>query len=292
MSRVSSWNTKHRCISGFFEHYPTPSSFAAETQWANVKALINPLGLFDDRLQSLVALTTRFLDAEEFACHPDRKSPHKIRGIGAFGYESWLVFCKDMGATLKLSDGGKPLAPFVAWRRRVEAGKEKGGAAGAEGGGECGGGESGDDVEVGEVSEEGKDIEKDDKDGVKVAGLSAKDEQGVGGDDVSESKGRARVSKNKPAAKSKPAAKKRRTAAKPTPDASGSSSSSSSPSSSSSKLSSPAAAMKKTPAKKKRAAVKKVPVSSSSSSSSSSSASSSKSAPAKAKFFEIFNTKN
>ena len=33
--------------------------------------------------------------------------------------ESWLVFCKDQGATIKLSKGGEPLAPFVAWRKRA-----------------------------------------------------------------------------------------------------------------------------------------------------------------------------
>ena len=27
MSRCSSWDTKHRCISGFFAAYPTPSAF-------------------------------------------------------------------------------------------------------------------------------------------------------------------------------------------------------------------------------------------------------------------------
>ena len=35
---------------------------------------------------------------------------------------SWLVFCKDQGATIKLqleSKGGEPLAPFVAWRKRA-----------------------------------------------------------------------------------------------------------------------------------------------------------------------------
>ena len=32
---------------------------------------------------------------------------------------SWLVFCKDQGATINLSKGGEPLAPFVAWRKRA-----------------------------------------------------------------------------------------------------------------------------------------------------------------------------
>lgn len=125
MSRVSSLDTKHKCISAFFALYPTPSDFLVETDWGRVKGAIHSLGLFDDRLKSLTALTTRFLYAPIFHVSPDAKSEHKIRGIGAFGYESYLVFCRDEGATIKLSDGGRPLAPFVAWRKHI-AKEEKG----------------------------------------------------------------------------------------------------------------------------------------------------------------------
>jgi len=132
MSRVSSWKTKHECISAFFEKYPTPTAFAEESDSANVLAAIKSLGLFDDRLRSLVALTDTFLRgaplepskkksprADEFKVETDRKSVHKVHGVGPFGVESWLVFCKDQGATIKLSKGGEPLAPFVAWRKRA-----------------------------------------------------------------------------------------------------------------------------------------------------------------------------
>ena len=132
MSRVSSWKTKHECISAFFEKYPTPTAFAEESDSANVLTAIKSLGLFDDRLRSLVALTDTFLRgaplepskkksprADEFKVETDRKSIHKVHGVGPFGVESWLVFCKDQGATIKLSKGGEPLAPFVAWRKRA-----------------------------------------------------------------------------------------------------------------------------------------------------------------------------
>ena len=132
MSRVSSWKTKHECISAFFEKYPTPTAFAEESDSANVLTAIKSLGLFDDRLRSLVALTDTFLRgaplepskkksprADEFKVETDRKSVHKVHGVGPFGVESWLVFCKDQGATIKLSKGGEPLAPFVAWRKRA-----------------------------------------------------------------------------------------------------------------------------------------------------------------------------
>ena len=49
-----------------------------------------------------------------------------MRGVGPFGYESYLVFCKDQGATIKLSQGGQPIAPFVTWRRKHEDDQSKG----------------------------------------------------------------------------------------------------------------------------------------------------------------------
>ena len=138
MSRVSSWKTKHECISAFFEKYPTPTAFAEESDSANVLEAIKSLGLFDDRLRSLVALTDTFLRgaplepskkksprADEFKVETDRKSVHKVHGVGPFGVESWLVFCKDEGATIKLSKGGEPLAPFVAWRKRAAKAEAK-----------------------------------------------------------------------------------------------------------------------------------------------------------------------
>lgn len=118
MSRVSSWQTKHRCISDFFANYPTPSAFANETDQGKLQDILNSLGLFFDRLKSLVALTDAFLKGDStFQISLDRKSPHKIHGIGEFGRDSYLVFCKDKGATIALSPGGKPIAAFVKWRK-------------------------------------------------------------------------------------------------------------------------------------------------------------------------------
>ena len=132
MSRVSSWNTKHTCISEFFALYPTPSAFSSETDYRRIQTAIHSLGLFDDRLKSLCSLTDTFLygaalepkkgakspRADEFRVDLDRKSPHKIHGVGPFGHDSFLVFCKDEGATITLSKGGDPIAPFVNWRKK------------------------------------------------------------------------------------------------------------------------------------------------------------------------------
>ena len=60
MSRVSSWKTKHRCISDFFTRYETPSAFLKHVveggETGELRGLIHSLGLFDDRLQSLLSL--------------------------------------------------------------------------------------------------------------------------------------------------------------------------------------------------------------------------------------------
>ena len=45
MSRVSSWATKHECISKFFQAFPTPTAALAAKPDA-VLAIIKPLGLF------------------------------------------------------------------------------------------------------------------------------------------------------------------------------------------------------------------------------------------------------
>ncbi|EOD35093.1 hypothetical protein EMIHUDRAFT_110939 [Emiliania huxleyi CCMP1516] len=109
---------RHRCISAFFAAYPTPSAFQAEVvqrgQVDALRGLVNSLGLFDDRLKSLLAITTAFLlpaegeDAFAVDLKKREQGGHKIHGVGEFGWHSWLIFCRDMGATLKLEAGWGP----------------------------------------------------------------------------------------------------------------------------------------------------------------------------------------
>ena len=131
MSRVSSGATKHRCLAAFFALYPQPSAFlAAATEekgsLAPLREAIHSLGLFDDRLKSLVAIARHFLHSAD-AFDVGLKPPHKIHGIGEFGYHSFLIFCRDEGATLRPND--KALAGFCGWRKRHAAAE----AAAAEG---------------------------------------------------------------------------------------------------------------------------------------------------------------
>ena len=47
-----------------------------------------------------------------------------MAGIGKFGWHSWLIFCRDLGATLRPSD--KCLSGYCSWRKKQEAGASSG----------------------------------------------------------------------------------------------------------------------------------------------------------------------
>ena len=120
MSRCSSWHTKHTCISNFFSAYPTPSAFlqlvVKDGEVSACREVVYSLGLFDDRLKSLTSITQAFLlGGDVFSV--DLKE-HKIHGVGKFGWQSWLLFCRDMGATIKPDDAA--LASFASWRKKQD----------------------------------------------------------------------------------------------------------------------------------------------------------------------------
>ena len=113
MSRVSSWETKHRCISGFFEAYPTPSA-ALDARAEDVFEIIKSLGLFPGRMRSIVEVTTKFLTypgAFTVGLEPE----HKLYGIGEFGNDSFHIFARN---DISRTPGDKNLQSFVAWQRR------------------------------------------------------------------------------------------------------------------------------------------------------------------------------
>ena len=87
MSRVSSHNTKSVAIAAFFSTWPTPSAALAAAPEA-LQAVMHPLGLFPNRLQSIVAVSERFLSQPAF--HIELKGDCKIFGIGEFGLQSFL----------------------------------------------------------------------------------------------------------------------------------------------------------------------------------------------------------
>jgi len=114
MSRVSSADVKHRCISGFFEQFPTPTSFHKNATPDRVFEIIRPLGLFPNRMRALVELTTRFLSEcgkFEVGLTPELK----IFGIGVFGMDSYIVFCQ---GDLTHEPDDKNVKAFVNWQRK------------------------------------------------------------------------------------------------------------------------------------------------------------------------------
>jgi len=116
MSRVSSAAVKHRCISGFFEKFPTPSSFHTNAKPDEVFEIISSLGLFPNRMRSLVEVTTRFLTcAGRFEVGLDPET--KIYGIGVFGMDSYLIFCR---GDLSHEADDKNVQAFVNWQRKRE----------------------------------------------------------------------------------------------------------------------------------------------------------------------------
>lgn len=124
MSRVSSWAVKHVAISGFFEKYPTPSAFL-DANPEEVQTLLHPLGLFPTRMQTLVAVTRRFLEAPLFSVGLEPEL--KVYGIGQFGVDSYRLFCR---GDLKCNPDDCNLKRFVEWQRG-NAAATGAGAAGA-----------------------------------------------------------------------------------------------------------------------------------------------------------------
>ena len=88
MSRVSSWATKHSAISNFFAQWPTPSA-VLDAEPDSLLPVMKPLGLFESRLRSLIAISERFLSMPSFQLGLDKA--HKVRA-------PWLPSCCSLPA--------------------------------------------------------------------------------------------------------------------------------------------------------------------------------------------------
>eukprot|EP00730_Choanoeca_flexa_P005721 TRINITY_DN12006_c0_g1_i2.p1 TRINITY_DN12006_c0_g1~~TRINITY_DN12006_c0_g1_i2.p1 ORF type:complete len:340 (+),score=61.53 TRINITY_DN12006_c0_g1_i2:60-1079(+) len=114
MSRVSSSAVKERCIGGFFTACPTPSAMLS-CDPATLKPILHSLGLFPSRLEGLMDLTTKFLTMPSFRVGLDKTI--KVKGVGAFGVESYQLFCRDE----RIQPTDKNLRAFANWRSSVTA---------------------------------------------------------------------------------------------------------------------------------------------------------------------------
>jgi len=118
MSRVSSANTKHTCISAFFEKFPTPSALL-DAGPDDVLPTVLPLGLFPTRYKTVVEVSRRFIEMPAFEVG---KAPElKIYGVGEFTLDSYRIFVK---GDVDFAPGDKNLKAFVSWQKRHRAGKQ------------------------------------------------------------------------------------------------------------------------------------------------------------------------
>jgi methyl-CpG-binding domain protein 4 len=118
MSRVSSTETKTRCIGGFFQAYPTPSD-AIMANPSDVLPIISGLGLFETRWRAVVAITQRFLEMPEFRVGLDKE--HKVYGLGEFGIDSYLIFTQ-YPAGCDMTPADKNLRAYCGWLKSSLAG--------------------------------------------------------------------------------------------------------------------------------------------------------------------------
>ena len=114
MSRVSSHETKTRCIEAFFALCPTPTAFL-EADVDAVEEAVKSLGLFhQSRYRSLVDISTRWLNMPIFDIGAE-KGVNKIEGCGPFTVDSYYIFCKD-DRTVQPADAC--CAAYCRWRDR------------------------------------------------------------------------------------------------------------------------------------------------------------------------------
>ena len=114
MTRVSSAETKHRCIEGFFAEFPTPTRCLEHATAESVQPIIASLGLFPGRYKGIVDITRRFLMDPEFNC--ERKGEQKIFGIGEFGVSSFEIWVRGLGKAMIPEDA--TLRSFCSWLRK------------------------------------------------------------------------------------------------------------------------------------------------------------------------------
>ena len=114
MSRVSSWATKHECISKFFQAFPTPTARSPPSRTPSSPSS-NPWVCFPNRYRSLVEVSARVLTETGPLDVGLEPGVNKIYGVGEFGVDSFDVFCR---GDLSRTPGDKTLQSFVAWQKR------------------------------------------------------------------------------------------------------------------------------------------------------------------------------
>ena len=117
MTRVSSHDTKDRCIKGFFELCPSPSDFE-KLSVEKLKETINSLGFQFERMKGLSEVTNAWLTRPEFTLDvvAVEKGGNKIAQCGAFAVDSFFTIFRgdvDHQVVCKIKD----IERFQKWHR-------------------------------------------------------------------------------------------------------------------------------------------------------------------------------
>lgn len=115
MTRISSERVKEGVIGSFFSRFPGPSRFlsggADDSQC--LQEILRPLGLVENRVKTIAAISTCFLEMPVFDCG-HQKGVNKIAGCGPFAVDSLLIFCR--GRILPQTSDDACMR-YLEWRR-------------------------------------------------------------------------------------------------------------------------------------------------------------------------------
>jgi len=122
MSRVSSHETKERCLGEFFSLCPTPTTFLSVDNSKLLKA-IHSLGMQESRVKSLIAITEQWLgntsENPEFKVDliDVKKGGNKIYGCGAFTVDSFNLFFRG-DSDYKMASDDRCCTAYKAWLKK------------------------------------------------------------------------------------------------------------------------------------------------------------------------------
>jgi len=89
-----------------FDRWPTPHALASCNR-DELCQLIRPLGFYNRRSTSLIAMSQEYLRGKW-------RTPHDLPGCGKYAHDSWLIFCKgEIPLIQNLKD--KELRRYIHW---------------------------------------------------------------------------------------------------------------------------------------------------------------------------------
>ncbi len=120
MTRVSSHETKERCIGAFFDLCPTPTALADADPGALASA-IHSLGFQAERARGLAEITEAWLSMPRFEIDlvPKAKGGNKLYMAGPFVVDSWNLFFKG-DQSYEMASSIADVVHFQRWMKKQE----------------------------------------------------------------------------------------------------------------------------------------------------------------------------